>query len=257
MIISHQHKFIFIRPRKVAGTSVSVALADFLGARDVQLFLYAELRPVPGLDGDDFPVTYEKNADALRFHNAHALPQTLRDALGEDIWDSYFKFTIVRNPWDLFASLHVHWMRVLWDDASGARGLYGRIRSSSLFPRSRAFRRAQRLWLSGRLKESLELALRRGLYSMQLAAMEQFYFLDGRRYADCYLRFENLQADFDGLCHRLGIERHVLPKAKTEMRRGDGDLQQREYQHYYTSFSRQRIADNCGRMLDEFDYSFD
>lgn len=86
---------------------------------------------------------------------------------------------------------------------------------------------------------------------MQLAAMEQFYFLDGHRYADRYLRFENLQQDYNGLCRRLGIEQRALPRAKTELRKDDD-----KYQHYYTSFSRQRIADYCGRILDEFDYSY-
>ena len=256
MIVSHKHKFLFIRPRKVAGTSVSIALGDCLGSRDVQVFLYAELRPVAGVDGDDFPLIREKNADSLDFHNAHALPRTLRDALGEDVWRSYCKFTIVRNPWDLVVSLHVDWMRRLWDDFQ-TQGLYGRVRSSNFFPRSRAFREAQRLWRSGRHKESLELALRRGLYSMQLEAMEQFYFLDGHRYADCYLRFENLQEDYDDLCQRLGIAQRLLPKAKTELRKGEGAKGRGQYQHYYTNFSRQRIADCCGRMLDEFGYSFD
>ena len=229
---------------------MSIALADFLGSGDVQSFLNAELRPMADLDGDDFPVTRAKNASASIFRNAHALPKTLRDALGEDVWENYFKFTIVRNPWDLFVSLHIYWMRWRWDEFK-AQGLYGRVRSSKLFRRSRAFRQAQLLLRSGRLEESVELALRRGLYSMQLAAMEQFYFLDGHRYADRYLRFENLQQDYNGLCRRLGIEQRALPRAKTELRKDDD-----KYQHYYTSFSRQRIADYCGRILDEFDYSY-
>ena len=150
-------------------------------------------------------------------------------------------------------SLHVYWMRHQWDEnkAPGVRGMLRR-RLSTLYRRGRGFGQAQRLFRSGQLKESLELALRRDLYSRQLAEVEQSYFLDGRRYANCYLRFEKLQADFDGLCQRLGIEQRALPKAKTELRKGDD-----QYRRYYTTFSRRRIADHCGRMLDEFGYSFD
>ena len=136
----------------------------------------------------------------------------------------------------------------------GVRGILRR-RSSTLYQRGRSFRETKRLLLSGQLKESVELALRRGLYGRQLAEMEQFYFADGCRYADYYLRFENLQEDFDRLCRRLNIEQRTLPRAKTEVRRGDHG-RHHHYQHYYTDFSRQRIADCCPRMLDEFGYSF-
>ena len=251
MIVSHKHKFIFIRPRKVAGTSVSIALGRSLGSSDVLIFLDSEKQPVAGLD-ENFPPIRQQNDDAVsyRARHPHVLPQTLRDELGDDVWESYCKFTIVRNPWDWFVSLHVYWARHLWDTIKVRGGL--RRRSSTLFRRGRTFRQAQQLLRSGQVKESVELALRRDLYPRQLAGMEQHYLLNDRRYADCYLRFENLQEDFDGLCQRLGIEQRTLPRAKTELRKGD-----QQYQHYYTSFSRQRIADYCGRMLDEFGYSFD
>ena len=35
MIISHRHKFVFLKPRKVAGTSVEVALARHCGEEDI------------------------------------------------------------------------------------------------------------------------------------------------------------------------------------------------------------------------------
>ena len=215
MIISHRHKFIFIRPRKIASTSISLALARSLGGSDVLLFAFPELRPLAGLDGDEFQPVRQQNGDAMGSLGAHALPRALRDQLGEDVWQRYLKFTVVRNPWDLFVSLHVHWMRRLWDEnkVPGMRGIL-RLRSSTLYRNGRGFGQAQRLFLSGQLKESLELALRRGLYRRQLTDMEQFYFVDGRRYANCYLRFENLQADFDSLCERLGLEQRALPRQR-------------------------------------------
>ena len=55
----------------------------------------------------------------------------------------------------------------------------------------------------GGLRKALNLALRRGLYSAYFADMEQHYFLNGCRYANSYLRFENLQEDYAKLCREI------------------------------------------------------
>ena len=211
----------------------------------------AEQRPRAGLDRDDVPTVHRQNVDALGIDDPHAVAQRARDRLA-DVWESYFKFTIVRNPWDWLVSLHLFWLRHYWDSSKvpGLRGVLRR-RSSTLYRRGRAFDQAQQLLRSGQYKESVELALRRGLYHKELTEIERFYYVDGCRYADQYLRFENLQDDFDSLCRRLGIEQRMLPKAKAELRKPDD-----QYPHYYTTFSRQHVADCCGRMLDDFGYRF-
>lgn len=84
-MISHQHKCIFIHISKCAGSSIEAAF------------------------GIDLTNISESNNENLFGWNSssnmflqHATPQQLIDNafLNEDVWNSYFKFIIVRNPWD-------------------------------------------------------------------------------------------------------------------------------------------------------------
>ena len=265
MIVSHRHRFIFTRPRKVAGTSLSIALEPSLGSSDVQVFAPTERRPLAGIDGDDSPAIHaSKNVDALHLRDRskpHILPSVIKEAFGDDVWRRYFKFTIIRNPWDWFVSLHVYWMRwydfkvkreAPFFDFDGARALYHRAKVSAFFQHGRDLRLARELLHSGRTAESVEFALQRGIYSVHLAEMEQHYFLNGCRYADSYLRFENLQQDYGGLCQRLGLEHRTLPRAKTEFRPAHDD-----YRRYYTASSRRQIAEKCASVAESFGYGFD
>ncbi len=76
MIISHKHKFIFIKTRKTSGTSMEISLSQFCGDDDIIT-----------------PITYED--------------ELVRQHIGDDIWNEYFKFTIERHPYDTVVS-HIH-----------------------------------------------------------------------------------------------------------------------------------------------------
>ena len=86
MIISHKFRFIFIKTIKTAGTSIEVYLSPHCSADDV-------LTPI------DPPMTGHQPRNHGRLFN-HVSAWTLRRALPQDTWDSYFKFCVERNPWD-------------------------------------------------------------------------------------------------------------------------------------------------------------
>jgi hypothetical protein len=114
MIISHEHKFIFIKTAKTAGTSIEVFLSKHCGPKDI-------VTPIrPPVEGHQ-PRNHEEvvNPIAELIWRPEGLRRALRNAFERPkkfynhipawlvqqriparVWNSYFKFCVERNPWD-------------------------------------------------------------------------------------------------------------------------------------------------------------
>ena len=248
-IISHRHEFIFVKPHKVAGTSVRIALYRCCGPEDV--VLGRPLRFDSAIDEDDFGIISPQNAEAVcrgdgRVYSGgmHLSPRAIRAGIDPDVWNAYFKFTVVRNPWDQLVS-HYYWM------------FYHRWWSARWIFREKGYLRngcrhcwMRHLFKRGRHRQAMEFGLRKGLFARHLEETSSFYFIDGDGYADYVMRFENLQQDFDEVCRRLRIPASRLPRTKNKLRpRGD-------YRDYYTDYSREYVGVKCRRIMDAFGYRF-
>ncbi len=246
-IVSHKHRFIFVCPRKVAGTSIRLNLSPLCGDGDV---IAGDETFRPGVDADEYGTMRARNNDG--YSQPHILPDDIRRRVGEQVWNDYFKFTVVRNPWDLFVSLYFYKFKVDWPnlvrDAGGIvqRGGLGNARLHL------RLRRARRDFARGRHREGIEFSLRKGLFAALVAEIPAFYFSDGEPFADYYIRFENLQDDYNEVCGLLKLPRRDLPRTKTRVREKN-----RHYHDYYTDYSSACITRQCGAMADAFGYRFD
>lgn len=144
MIISHKHKFIFIKPEKTAGSSLEIALSKYCGQEDIITTLGEEyIRKNLGylgprnyysnkLDYKNFfkilkhnSKSYLKNKNFIKkfikFKNQpyykkfyksifyeHINALQIKLNVPENIWANYFKFTIIRNPLEQFLSYYIH-----------------------------------------------------------------------------------------------------------------------------------------------------
>ncbi len=105
MIVSHKHKFIFLRTEKTASTSLFDALYPHLGPEDEVADLtrptWAKYSPVHhGALKRTFPRIFGPHP--------HATAAQARAVVGQKIFEEYFTFAVERNPWDRQISLYTH-----------------------------------------------------------------------------------------------------------------------------------------------------
>ena len=127
MIVSYEHNFIFVKSRKTAGTSMEIALSSHAGEQDIvtplasqdeltRLSMYPKARPRnflsdPVLEeryiaavirGDEHDMMIQRKvelSDEVILHN-HASAKRAIKMLGQSTWDSAYKFTIERHPYE-------------------------------------------------------------------------------------------------------------------------------------------------------------
>ena len=90
MIISHKYAFIFIKTSKTAGTALEVDLNPLLGPDDVATMIY------PAEAGHR---AQNDIVNGIELYN-HCPATLVRKAIGNDIFNSYTKFCIEREPVD-------------------------------------------------------------------------------------------------------------------------------------------------------------
>jgi hypothetical protein len=91
MIVSFEHRFVFVAIPKTATHALRAALRPHLGRHDwEQCTLFEQKR---------FPV-----APLAELEHGHLTCQQVRPFLLRDFWESSLRFCVVRNPYDRFAS---------------------------------------------------------------------------------------------------------------------------------------------------------
>jgi hypothetical protein len=231
LIISHRHKFIFIKTRKTAGTSIEVALSKFLGPEDIVTPIAPEdeaLRQALGYVGPQNYLTpvdrrteeSAANRKPVRSHDFynHIPAGKIKARLDQSVWSNYLKFSAERNPWDLTVSL-----------------FYWRNRACGpAVPSFRAFV----LDGSAYLKSNFE------LYSIQ-----------GIPVVERMLRYETLAQDASAIGAAIGLPED-LGALIPDIRAKSGYRPTREHRHMYDEETKEIIALQFAREIKFLNYTF-
>lgn len=103
MIVSHQHRLIFLKTRKTAGTSVEIALSRICGPDDIITPLIDEDEELRASLGGRGPQNVASPPLPVKPFN-HMPARGVRRVVGREVWRSYHRVAIERNPWDLVVS---------------------------------------------------------------------------------------------------------------------------------------------------------
>lgn len=168
----------------------------------------------------------------------HFLARELRDVYGNADWDSCFKFTFVRNPWDRLVS----W----WSMIDNARDTINPANPPNKFAgyvvqRARSFEE----FLSCCTDEIVDPDGRKHIFRNQID-----YLVDenGKIIVDFIGRFERLQASFDQVTARLGVASIELPRINVSRHAA--------YTDYYTPAMAEEVGRRYARDVETFGYSF-
>jgi len=227
MIISHKYKYIFLKTRKTAGTSLDIALArecsewDIITERNPEDEALSSLIGSPPAQNFLIPWRLWTSRDIVKRvfrrkipqYTEHMIATSLRARLEPGIWNGYFKFCVERNPFDKAISLY-----------------YWRTRNL-------------------RQKPSLISFLR----NIDARSLSNFhiYSLEQNIAVDFVIRYESLEDGLSTVVKHLSLPSLELPEAKRGYR-----ADTRHYREVLTCTEKRIIQSVCRREIELLQYEY-
>lgn len=227
MILSHSRKFIFLKTRKTAGTSIEIALTALCDVKDVVTPISIGDEPIRlertgqtprnyVLDNEDRPLREDGIIQPLKHRDlfSHIRGIHLRNRIDRTAWRSYFKFAVARNPWEQKVSWF-HWNAQYHPEQT----------FDDVIRMAHARRQNHQIYMDNK----------------------------GRLLVDEVIDYSNLT---DGLADCMatigGVDLPDLPRAKSGLR-----VNKPHWSTYYTPETRKIIAELCAPEIELMGYTFD
>lgn len=221
MIISHSHKFIFLKPRKVGGTSVYIALSELCKPTDNLSYLISHNA---NFDESFFnPISRCVETSGVEQQNKnlteHSIAKDVKEIIENTYWNDYSKVSIIRNPWEVEVS------RYYWE------------LGNERLPNGTSF--------SQYMDEH---------YEKYYHSNEPYYFIDNEMILDFVIRYENLETDYHAFLKSKRLPQNNLPYTKSKTRK-----EKKHYSLYYEGNEKwiNAIRKKNKKTIDYFGFHFE
>jgi hypothetical protein len=217
MIVSKEHNFIFLKTRKTAGSSLQVALSTICNPH-IDIITGSQIKE--GKLDESHSGGWNLN---MFFTNHPHPPISQVKNWMSDKWGDYFKFAFVRNPFDIVVSRY-HW---------NMKGKGARIQTSVI-----QFQK----WIHEYIKS--------GAYKQDL--QYPYICIDGKVDLNFIGRYENLQIDYEKICHMIGLD--IIPTLGFQK---SGYRDKTHYSEFYDEKTIGLIEGAFKQDLELFGYKFE
>jgi len=260
---------------KAAGSSVELSLIRHCGEGD--LLTGDTLHP-------DIPEFQPRN-NLFNFHT-HSLPCVIQEELE---MDGYYKFTIVRNPWDAVVSYY--WFAFTksgkytlsenfgdiknhFTDWLSFKSLYNwPCRDEPHMSRKEVFDCLVEISVrdSKYTRAQILNSIKQGTFSFKIPGISSHYGSSKDKFwqrtalehisrinegfcddsLDYTIRYEKLEEDYEIVCNKIGIPYTTLPRIKSDYKKVNIP-----YVEYYNENTREMVRGLFGRIISKFEYKF-
>ncbi|MFQ5626661.1 MAG: sulfotransferase family 2 domain-containing protein [Methyloligellaceae bacterium] len=233
MIVSHKHKFIYLKTMKTASSSMEIALSQLLGPDDIITPARPEMenRRTRGVGGQNYRLVDHPDVPKRplwrrllrrpeRYYHPtigfyeHMPAWRVRRYVGEDIWNSYYKFAFERNPWDRQVSFYLY-----------------KTRGKNSPPAFEQFLKHKSRCYVGNF---------------------DIYAIDGDIAVDFVGAYENVDQDFHKALKHIGIKEKITLQMANVSKKKEA----RGYRQYFTDQTRDMIAEWYAPEIAAFGYKF-
>ncbi|GBE53096.1 sulfotransferase family protein [bacterium BMS3Bbin14] len=205
MLISHRKKFIYFKTVKTASTSVELYFEPFCMKEGEWKFSHGREEHIcsEGIVG------YRgKDSAGKKWYN-HMPASDIKRKVSGEVWESYFKFCVIRNPFDKLVSAFFYF------DQNKMRNSYSLTLKKKLWKVLGQKHHAQHLE-----REMLIRNFRLWVKSGHAFIDNDKYMIDDQSCVDYFIRFEDISGGIKHVCDQLSLpfDLQRLPRLKANSR---------------------------------------
>lgn len=204
MLVSHRKRFIYTKTFKTAGTSVEVYFEPYCMSEGEWKFQHAREQyeseaGIIGYRGED--------SRGKKWFN-HMSAKAIRAKLDSSVWDDYFKFCVVRNPFSKLVSAF-HYQQEKQKIQNGSVSIQRRVKHPV------------KMLLYNIKYPNVPSQFRHWLAVTELPDDRKVYTLDGKMCVDFVIKQEELEHGIEFVCQKLDVpfESDKILKLKAGTRR--------------------------------------
>jgi hypothetical protein len=153
--------------------------------------------------------------------------------MGDNDFNSYYKFMTVRNPWDRVISQF--WWTI--GGRGGSNQAFGKFNPAKEIPKGGELIKRFRAWVRG----------------VSIAPLCAWSHIKDTSILDDFIRYENLEKDTLRILNKFGIDAINIPypTEKSKFR-----ISTKHYTEYYDDETRQMVAEKFAKDIEHFGYKF-